>query len=164
MFSKEHPCFPTHNTGQPGLFGWPCCDESNSTRPAIPALLQRQLCGPGPTPSNAFTCCSGRVGSVGLISAAELFLQIQFEHANQAGNCFGGLQSCGAVAGYQRTYPKANPALVDGPADDTWNMQMPQIALRLPPLAVDPASDCILPSQLCTYCSCSISAIFGARL
>ena len=76
----------------------------------------------------------GGFGSVGVISAAELFLQIPFEHANQPGNWFGGLQSCGAVAGYQRTTPKAIPPWFDGPADYTRNMQMPQIALRLPQL------------------------------
>ena len=41
--------------------------------------------------------------AVGVISAADLFLNIQFEHANQPGNWFGELQSCGGVAGYQRT-------------------------------------------------------------
>ena len=54
----------------------------------------------------------GSHGTVGVISAAELFLQIRFEHADQPGNWSGGLLSCGAVAGYQRTYPKAIPALV----------------------------------------------------
>ena len=42
---------------------------------------------------------TGRCVSVGVISAAELILQVRFEHANQPGNWCRGLQSFGAVAG-----------------------------------------------------------------
>ena len=50
--------------------------------------------------------------AVGVISAAEPFLHIPFEHANQLGYWFGELQSCGGFAGNQRTHPKAIPFLV----------------------------------------------------
>ena len=58
------------------------------------------------------TCLEPAIPPMGVISAAGLFLHIQFEHANWFGNWSGELQSHGEVAGYQKTYPKATPFLV----------------------------------------------------
>ena len=66
-------------------------------------------------------------------SAAQLFLHIQFEHANQLGNWVGE-QSCGGSLAIRGHIQKQFPTWFDGLADGTWNMQMPQIALRLPPM------------------------------
>ena len=66
-------------------------------------------------------------------SAAQLFLHIQFEHANQLGNWVGE-QSCGGSLAIRGHIQKQFPTWFDGLADGTWNMQMPQIALRFPPL------------------------------